>query len=125
MGRGIDMSIVFKITSLDALKNLCNALEQTVTFQAKIQLEDELKRLAKKKAELKIDIEALRMEKHGLMPPSELEKTDAAKEIEDEAVPLAASSTLQDESATLIEELTEEPIEVEEENVEGNTDLPL
>lgn len=121
MGRGIDMSIVFKITSLEDLKNLAGALEETVTFQAKIQLEDEIKRLVKKKAELKIDIEALRMEKHGLTPPSELEKTDAV-EMEDKPE-LEVSSTLQDESATLIEEITEEPIEVEE-NVEGNTDLP-
>lgn len=116
------MSIVFKITSLEDLKNLAAALEETVTFQAKIQLEEEIKHLAKKKAELKIDIEALRMEKHGLEPPTPGEKEDAAKEVEDEPVP-EASSTLQDESASLIEELTEEPIEVEE-NVEGNTDIP-
>ena len=109
---GLDMSIVFKITSLEDLKNLAGALEETVTFQAKIQLEDEIKRLAKKKAELKIDIEALRMEKHGLTPPSELEKTDAEKEIEEEEN--RPPTTLGDEASTLIEDITEEPIEVEE-----------
>ena len=58
---GLDMSIVFKLTSLDDLKNLANALDETVTFQAKIQLEEEIKRLSKRKNKLTVEIEALRM----------------------------------------------------------------
>ena len=107
------MSIVFKLTSLDDLKNLANALDETVTFQAKIQLEEEIKRLSKRKNKLTVEIEALRMVKDGMVPPSEKEKADVEDEIQVEA-----PTTLSDEANILIEEITEEPAEEVEEIVE-------
>ena len=114
MPRGLDMSIVFKLTSLDDLENFSRALKEAATLQAKIQLEDEIKNLNREKTKLRVDIEALKMEKHGLTTSSELEKSDAGKEMDEEEN--RPRTTLRDESTTLIEEITEEP--AEEENVE-------
>jgi len=108
------MSIVFKLTSLDDLENFSRALKEAATLQAKIQLEDEIKNLNREKTKLRVDIEALKMEKHGLTTSSELEKSDAGKEMDEEEN--RPRTTLRDESTTLIEEITEEP--AEEENVE-------
>jgi len=110
---GLDMSIVFKLTSLDDLKNLANALDETVTFQAKIQLEEEIKRLIKQKNKLKVELEALRMEKNGMAPPSKKDKEEAEDEVMAEP-----PTTLGDEARTLIEDITEEPVEEVEEIVE-------
>lgn len=107
------MSIVFKITSLGDLKNLANALDETVTFQAKIQLEEEIKRLSKQKNRLKVEIEALRMVKDGMAPPSEKDKAEAEDEVQAEP-----PTTLRDEASTLIEDITEETAEEVEEIVE-------
>ncbi len=120
---GLNLSIVHKITSIADLEHLTKALKETMTLQAQIQLRDDLRRLVDKKRALKIEITALEMAKHGIHPPTEEEKTHALKEeAEDEAQ--IEPSTLETDSRRLIEEITEEPIEVEE-NVEGNTDLPL
>ena len=119
---GLNLSIVHKITSIADLEHLTKALKETMTLQAQIQLIDDLRRLVDRKRELKIEIRALEMEKHGLQPPTEEEKVKGLKEeAEDEAQ--VEPSTLETDSRRLIEQITEEPIEVEE-NVEGNTDLP-
>ena len=123
---GLNLSIVHKITSIADLEHLTQALKETMTLQAQIQLKDDIRRLVDKKRALRIEIKALEMEKHGLQPPTEEDKEIAKKEdAEDE--PQIESSTLADDSRRLIEELTEEAPEVLEEpqDVEGNTDLPL
>lgn len=122
---GIDLSIVHKITSLEDLKNLVQALDQTATFQAKIQLEAEIRRLAKRRDKLSVEITVLEMERDELQPHTE-EKPATLKEVpmgEDEERP---RSTLAADSRRLIEEITEEPAEEQEvpQDVESNTDLP-
>lgn len=114
---GLDMSIVFKITSLKDLENLTKALKETATLQGKIQLEGQIKRLNRQRIKLKVEIEALRMEKNGLQPPTEQDKIEVEKEVEAEDALNEGRTTLNEEGATLIEEITEEPIEVIE-NVE-------
>ena len=70
----LDMSLVFKLNSVDDLGNLHEALKQTVTLQAKVKLEKEIKSLMRKKAVLEVEIEALAMEKQGMRPPTDDEK---------------------------------------------------
>jgi len=124
---GLNLSIVHKITSIADLEHLTNALKETMTLQAQIQLRDDIKRLGDNKRKLKVEIKALEMEKRGLQPPTEKEKEDAVKELaedEDESVP----SSLEEDSRRLIEALTEESPEVLEEpqdvEVEVDPDLP-
>ena len=122
----LNLSIVHKITSIADLEHLTNALKETMTLQAQIQLIDDIKRLGNRKRELKIEISALEMARDGLRPPTEKEKETAVKELaegEDESVP----STLETDSRRLIEELTEEAPEEQEvpQDVESKTDLPL
>lgn len=124
---GLNLSIVHKITSIADLEHLTNALKETMTLQAQIQLIDDIKRLGNRKRELKIEISALEMARDGLRPPTEKEKETAVKELaeEDESVP----STLESDSRRLIEELTEEAPEEQEVpqdvEVEVNTDEPV
>ena len=126
---GLNLSIVHKITSIADLEHLTNALKETMTLQARIQLTDDIKRLGEKKRKLKVEIRALEMEKHGLKPPTEEEKTVALKELaEEEDVPSLEPSTLEEDSRRLIEELTDESPEVLEEpqdvEVEVEPDQP-
>lgn len=117
----LDMSIVFKLNSLEDLDNLTQALKQTATLQAKIKLEQQIKRLAKEKAALRIEVEALKMEKHGLQPPSDEKKAIAEKEEEeDEERP----SSLRRDGERLIDLITEEPVEETAENVEADPEAP-
>ena len=121
----VNLSIVHKITSITDLENLTKALKETMTLQAQIQLIDDIKRLGDKKRELRIEIKALEMERHGLKPPTEEEKEHALKEdAEDEAQ--AEPSSLETDSRRLIEEITEEsPVVMEEpQDVESDPDLP-
>ena len=122
---GIDLSIVHKITSLEDLKNLVQALDQTATFQAKIQLEAEIRRLAKRRDKLRVEITALEMERDGLQPPPNEKATTLKEDAEDEEEQ-RPRSTLEADSRRLIEEITEEPAEEQEvpQDVESNTDLP-
>ena len=123
----LNLSIVHKITSIADLEHLTNALKETMTLQAQIQLIDDIKRLGNRKRELKIEISALEMARDGLRPPTEKEKETAVKELaeKDESVP----STLESDSRRLIEELTEEAPEEQEVpqdvEVEVNTDEPV
>ncbi|MBU0847077.1 hypothetical protein KKH23_07775 [Patescibacteria group bacterium] len=105
---GLDMSVVFKLSSVEDLENLTNALKQTVTFQAKLQLEKDIKNLNERRAVLRVEVEALRMERHGLRKPSDNEKSEAMGELakEDEG----PSALIQD-SERLIERLAEDPEE--------------
>ena len=121
---GLNLSIVHKITSIADLENLTKALKETMTLQAQIQLKDDLRRLVDKKRELKIEIKALEMEKHGLQPPTEEDKTVAMKEeAEDAAGP--EPSSLEGDARRLIEEITETPAEEREiQDVENSPDLP-
>lgn len=121
----LDISLVFKLSSVEDLGNLHTALKQTVTFQAKVQLEQEIKRLNRMKEELTVDVEALRMEKQGLQRPSDGEKanelTEATDKAEEEATEEERPSSFRRDSERLIERLTESPTESEgEETVESD-----
>lgn len=122
------MSIVFKLTSLEDLKNLAEALTQTATLQAKIQLEANIKRLAEEKRELEIEVEALRMQKRGLRPPAELEKEGVEEIAGGDLLELIMKeehpTTLGGEGLALIEEITEEPAQVESERNDETPDVP-
>jgi len=107
---GLDMSVVFKLSSVEDLENLTNALKQTVTFQAKLQLEREIKNLNERRIALRVEVEALRMEKQGLRKPSDNEKSEAILELAKEDSEEGPSALIRD-SERLIERLAEDPEE--------------
>lgn len=134
----LDMSLVFKLNSVEDLGNLHDALKQTVTLQAKIKLEKDIKSLMRKKAVLEVEVEALTMEKKGMQPPTDDEKDKAVTKIleDDEETeihvetaeesadePHPEPSADEEHSDRLISLITE-PIEETTENAETDPEAP-
>ena len=122
------MNLVFNLNSVEELDQLCKALKETATLQAKLALEKEIRDLNQKKRHLQKQVEALRKEKNELRPETSKDtdmdkKEDAEEEIEAESEPYP------DEVAT---EEAEEPsslrrdgIQSIERLIEGNEDVDV
>jgi len=137
----LDMSLVFKLNSVKDLGNLYEALKQTVTLNAKIKLENDIKRLMMKKTVLEVEIEALTMEKQGMRPPTADEKDKIvmkilqnAEETDEETTEESADEPHPEPSADEEDEehserlslisLSTEPIEETRENAETGPEAP-
>lgn len=125
----LEMSIVFKLRSVDDLGNLHKALKETLTLQKMVKLEKEVAHLTRTHAQLTVEVNALEMAKKGLDAPSEREKQIQVKKLmedgeeedraEEETVAFEVELPQPAENNSLIEGDIEETTE-EEDNVPEN-----
>lgn len=116
---GLNMSLVFKLGSIEDLGKLYEAMKQAQTLQEKIKLENELKDLSKRRDVLQSELKGLKQEINKLSPSEKLsELKDTMKELEEETSSFDRDrETLADEVMAETEDT--EPQPAEEEQTEG------
>ena len=118
--RNLDMSLVFKLTSIEDLGMLTAALKQVKTLQEMIKLERDVKTLTRQKKLLENELAGIKKEIHTLCP-ERLIKSDEKKDTEPEPSADEAESVEEEEEGDLrVEEAVEEaPSSLIEERTDG------
>jgi len=124
---GLNMNVVFNLSTVEELDQLCKALKETATLQAKLALEKEIRDLTQKKRHLQKQIEDLRKEKNELSPNLKDEETGKKaaydEEMADDEAPEPAEETeaLEEEPSSL----RRDGIQSIERLIEGNEDVDV
>ncbi len=104
--RSLDMSVVFKVSSVEDLGLLTAALKQVKTLQEMIKLEKDVKTLTRQKKLLENEIAGIKSEIHALCPERGLIKSNISDDM-DKTEPEA------EEELTVEEDTTENRATVE------------
>ncbi|KKM62134.1 hypothetical protein LCGC14_1524810 [marine sediment metagenome] len=127
--RSLEMSIVFKVTSVEDLGLLYAALKQVKTLQEMVKLENDIRQLKGQKNILQNELKEIKSEIHTLCPEKllkkesdEMDKEPESEEEETEATvelerPEAVRVEHVEEAAPLIEERTDGEPQEEEESI--------
>jgi len=111
---GLNMNLVFNLSSVEELDQLCKALKETATLQAKMALEEQIRSLNKTKERLGREVEALKMERDELRPKPKDEETDKKSDDEEGIEEDETPSSLRRDGEQIIERL-----------IEGNEDVDV
>lgn len=101
---GLNMNLVFNLSSVEELDQLCKALKETATLQAKLALEKQIRELNQTKKRLQKQVEDLRKERDKLSPKTTKDTDMDKKELADEE---EAPSSLRRDGEQIIERLVE------------------
>ena len=131
--KDLDLSLVFKMRTVEDLGNFYAAIKQTMTLQEQLALEKKVRSLKQEMDQLSSEVNKLRSERDKLLPEDQkgtLKDEDKELEVEadEEAEPVPEDPQLErpidvnDEVSTFIEGHPEESIQEREsvDNVQGD-----
>jgi len=114
--RNLDMSLVFKLNSVEDLGLLHAALKQIKTLQEMVKLENDIRQLKGQKNILQNELKEIKSEIHTLCPEKLLKSNEMDKEPESSADE-AEIEEFQRPPSSLIEERTDGAPQEEEESI--------
>ncbi len=125
--RNLDMSLVFKLNSVEDLGLLHAALKQVKTLQEMVKLERDVKTLTRQKKLLENELKEIKSEIHTLCPERGLIKSNISDEMDKEDPSVEEEETMQEDrtenSATVELERPAEAVRVN--HVEETSQSPL
>lgn len=114
--RNLDMSLVFKLNSIEDLSMLTAALKQVKTLQEMVKLERDVKTLRRQKKLLENELAGIKSEIHTLCPERGLIKSNISEDMDKEVEPsVEEEETMEDETENRATVELERPAFVHEE----------